>query len=46
MRSNKLSSLLSLLFLAATLGVAVYAAFVKDTIVVHWGHLVVENSKA
>ena len=39
MRSNKLSNLLSLLFLAATLGVAVYAAFVKDTIVVHWGPL-------
>lgn len=37
MKSNKLSNLLSLLFLAATLGVAVYAAFVKDTIVVHWG---------
>ena len=39
MRSNKLSNLLSLLFLAATLGVAVYAAFVNDTIVVHWGPL-------
>lgn len=39
MRSNKLSNLLSLLFLAVTLGVAVYAAFVKDTIVVHWGPL-------
>ena len=39
MRSNKLSNLLSLLFLAATLGVALYAAFVKDTIVVHWGPL-------
>jgi len=39
MRSNKLSNLLSLLFLAATLGVAVYATFVKDTIVVHWGPL-------
>lgn len=39
MRSNKLSNLLSLLFLAATLGVAVYGAFVKDTIVVHWGPL-------
>lgn len=39
MKSNKLSNLLSLLFLAATLGVAVYAAFVKDTIVVHWGPL-------
>ena len=37
MRSNKLSNLLSLLFLVATLGVAVYAAFVKDTIVVYWG---------
>ena len=36
MRSNKLSNLLSLLFLAITLGVAVYAAFVNDTIVVHW----------
>lgn len=46
MKSNKLSNLLSLLFLVATLGVAVYAAFVKDTIVVHWGHLVVVNSKA
>lgn len=30
---------MSLLFLAVTLGVAVYAAFVKDTIVVHWGPL-------
>lgn len=30
---------MSLLFLAATLGVAVYAAFVNDTIVVHWGPL-------
>lgn len=39
MRSNKLSNLLSLLFLAVTLGVAVYAAFVNDTIVVHWGPL-------
>ena len=39
MRSNKLSNLLSLLFLAATLGVAVYGAFVKGTIVVHWGPL-------
>ena len=39
MRSNKLSNLLSQLFLAATLGVALYAAFVKDTIVVHWGPL-------
>lgn len=39
MRSNKLSNLLSLLFLAATLGVAVYSAFVNDTIVVHWGPL-------
>ena len=39
MKSNKLSNLLSLLFLAATLGAAVYAAFVKDTIVVHWGPL-------
>ena len=39
MKSNKLSNLLSLLFLAATLGVAVYAAFVKDAIVVHWGPL-------
>ncbi|EFC68430.1 hypothetical protein [Prevotella sp. oral taxon 317] len=39
MRSNKLSNLLSLLFLVATLGVAVYAAFVNDTIVVHWGPL-------
>lgn len=39
MKSNKLSNLLSLLFLVATLGVAVYAAFVKDTIVVHWGPL-------
>ena len=39
MKSNKLSNLLSLLFLAATLGVAVYAAFVNDTIVVHWGPL-------
>ena len=39
MRSNKLSNLLSLLFLAVTLGVAVYAAFVSDTIVVHWGPL-------
>ena len=39
MRSNKLSNLLSLLFLAVTLGVAVYAAFVKDAIVVHWGPL-------
>lgn len=39
MRSNKLSNLLSLLFLAATLGVAVYAAFVNDSIVVHWGPL-------
>lgn len=39
MKSNKLSNLLSLLFLAVTLGVAVYAAFVNDTIVVHWGPL-------
>lgn len=39
MRSNKLSNLLSLLLLAATLGVALYAAIVKDTIVVHWGPL-------
>ena len=39
MRSNKLSNLLSLLFLAVTLGVAVYAVFVNDTIVVHWGPL-------
>ena len=39
MKSNKLSNLLSLLFLVATLGVAVYAAFVNDTIVVHWGPL-------
>jgi len=39
MRSNKLSNLLSLFFLAVTLGVAVYAAFVNDTIVVHWGPL-------
>ena len=39
MRSNKLSNLLSQLFLAVTLGVAVYAAFVNDTIVVHWGPL-------
>ena len=39
MRSNKLSNLLSLLFLAVTLGVAVYAACVNDTIVVHWGPL-------
>lgn len=39
MRSNKLSNLLSLLFLAVTLGVAVYAAFVNYTIVVHWGPL-------
>lgn len=39
MRNDKLSNLLSLLFLAATLGVAVYAAFVKDAIVVHWGPL-------
>ena len=39
MRSNKLSNLLSLLFLAVTLGIAVYAAFVNDTIVVHWGPL-------
>ena len=39
MRSNKLSNLLSLLFLAVTLGVALYAAFVNDTIVVHWGPL-------
>ena len=39
MRSNKLSNLLSLLFLAVTLGVAVYAAFVNDSIVVHWGPL-------
>ena len=39
MRSNNLSNLLSLLFLAVTLGVAVYAAFVNDTIVVHWGPL-------
>ena len=39
MRSNKLSNLLSLLFLAATLGVAVYGAFVKGTIVVQWGPL-------
>ena len=39
MKSNKLSNLLSLLFLVATLGVALYAAFVKDTIVVHWGPL-------
>lgn len=39
MRSNKLSNLLSLLFLTATLGVALYAAFVNDTIVVHWGPL-------
>jgi hypothetical protein len=39
MRSNKLSNLLSLLFLAVTLGVAVYATFVNDTIVVHWGPL-------
>ena len=39
MRSNKLSNLLSQLFLTATLGVAVYAAFVNDTIVVHWGPL-------
>lgn len=30
---------MSLLFLAVTLGVAVYAAFVNDTIVVHWGPL-------
>ena len=30
---------MSLLFLAITLGVAVYAAFVNDTIVVHWGPL-------
>ena len=36
MRNDKLSNLLSLLFLAVTLGVAVYAAFVNDTIVVHW----------
>ena len=39
MRNDKLSNLLSLLFLAVTLGVAVYAAFVNDTIVVHWGPL-------
>ena len=39
MKSNKLSNLLSLLFLVATLGVVVYAAFVNDTIVVHWGPL-------
>ena len=39
MRNDKLSNLLSLLFLAVTLGVAVYAAFVKDAIVVHWGPL-------
>ena len=39
MKSNKLSNLLSLLFLAVTLGVAVYAAFVNYTIVVHWGPL-------
>ena len=39
MKSNKLSNLLSLFFLAVTLGVAVYAAFVNDTIVVHWGPL-------
>ena len=30
---------MSLLFLAVTLGVAVYAVFVNDTIVVHWGPL-------
>lgn len=30
---------MSLFFLAVTLGVAVYAAFVNDTIVVHWGPL-------
>lgn len=30
---------MSLLFLAVTLGVAVYAAFVNDFIVVHWGPL-------
>ena len=43
MNRQSANNLLSLLFLAATLGVALYATFNNDTIIIHWGTLHVQT---